>query len=117
MTATNAMKHTNAKTNTNTRPGHRPTLTRTPLTRLPPGYNSEHSQSITKTLQNTSNAQQTLTDGQGNNTAYKKRYSPDTLLVVNYVKFHLTILISNYKKKNFKQEKIMPQSTLTLTGF
>ena len=50
-------------------------------------------------LQNASNVQQTLTDGQDTNTAKKKRYSPDKLLVVNYVKFHLTILTKSKKKK------------------
>ena len=43
-------------------------------------------------LQNAPNAQQMLAGGQDTNTAYKKCYWPDhKLLVINYVKFQLTL--------------------------
>ena len=56
-------------------------------------------------LQNAPNAQQTLTGGQDTNTTYKKRDWPDKLLVVNYVKFHVTILKHNdcVKRSSIKE--------------
>ena len=76
MTA-NAMDYTNAKQTLIHGQDIGQRLQRTPLTRLPPGHNSVHLQTIS----------QTLADGQNTNTTCKR----DKLLVVNYVKFHLTI--------------------------
>ena len=77
MTA-NAMDYTNAKQMLVHGQDIGQRLQRMPLTRVPPGHNSVHSQTI---------SHQTLADGQNTNTTCKG----DKLLLVNYVKFHLTI--------------------------
>ena len=88
MTASNAMEYTNAKQMLIHIQDIGQRLQRTPLTRLPPGHNSVHSQTISKCYI----THQTLADGQNTNTTRKrKRYWPDKLLVINCVKFHLTI--------------------------
>ena len=88
MTTANAMEHTNAKQTLKHGQDIGQRLHRMPLTRPPPGRNSVHSQTISKRYI----TDQMLADGQNTNTTCKrKRYWPDKLLVVNYVKFHLTI--------------------------
>ena len=89
MTA-NAMDYTNAKQTLIHGQDIGQRLQRMPLTRLPPGHNSVHSQ--TTVYHKRYITHQMLADGQNTNTTCKR----DKLLVVNYVKFHLTIcIISN----------------------
>ena len=83
MTAANAMEHTNAKQTLIHIQEIGQRLQRTPLTLLPPGHNSVHSQTIHKRYI----THQMLADCQNTNTTCKR----DKLLVVNYVKFHLTL--------------------------
>ena len=71
MTAANAMEYTNAKQMLIHIQDIGQRLQRTPLTRLPPGHNSVHSQTISKCYI----THQTLADGQNTNTTRKrKRY-------------------------------------------
>ena len=71
MTASNAMEYTNAKQTVIHIQDICQCLQRTPLTRLPPGDNSVHSQTISKRYI----THQTLADGQNTNTTRKrKRY-------------------------------------------
>ena len=56
MTAANAMEHANAKQTLIHGQNIGQRLQRTPLTRLPPGHNSVHSQTISQTLHNPLNA-------------------------------------------------------------
>ena len=73
MTAANAMEHTNAKQTLihGQDIGQRLQRMRLALTRLSPGHNSVHSQTISKHYI----THQTLADGQNTNTTYKrKRY-------------------------------------------
>ena len=56
MTAANTMEYTNAKQTLIHGKDIGLRLQRTPLTRLPPGHNSVHSQTISQTLQNAPNA-------------------------------------------------------------
>ena len=103
MTAANAMEHTNAKQTLKHGQDIGQCLQRTPLTRLPPGHNSAHSQTISKRYI----THQTLADGQNTNTTCKrKRYWPDKLLVVNCVKFHLTILITTFIVLNIQPNDV-----------
>ena len=88
ITAATAMAHTNAKQMLIHGQDIGQRLQRRPLTRLPPGHNSVHWQTISKRCI----THQTLADGQNTNTTCKRKcYWPDKLLVVNYAKFHLTI--------------------------
>ena len=89
MTAANAMEYTNGKQMLIHSQDIGQRLQRTPLTRLPPGHNSVHSQ--TTVYHKRYITHQMLADGQNTNTTCKR----DKLLVVNYVKFHLTILAWN----------------------
>ena len=71
MTAANAMEYTNTKQTLIHIQDICQCLQRTPLTRLPPGDNSVHSQTISKRYI----THQTLADGQNTNTTRKrKRY-------------------------------------------
>ena len=71
MTAANAMAHTNAKQTLIHGQDIGKRLQRMPLTRLSPGHNSVHSQTISKRYI----THQTLADGQNTNTTCKrKRY-------------------------------------------
>ena len=68
MTAANAMGHTNARQMLKHGQDLGQCLERTPLTTLPPGHYSVHSQTISKCYI----MHQTLADGQNTNTTYKR---------------------------------------------